>query len=1160
MKVQRASPSDVPRTFVGRERELTELSRSLDTATGPTGSGRVFLLTGEPGIGKTTLANAAAEHAMRHGFEAYWGRCWEGGGAPAYWPWIQVLRRCARERDLTALGPAFMPALQRIGTIVAPFADATGGSGSLPSPEHDESAPSRFALFDAVSTVLQRLADDHPMLLVLDDLHAADHDSLQLLQFLARDVESSRLVVVATYRAEEAERSGATAFFTAVARDGQAIQLRGLSEAEVADCVERIAGEQARSHVVNALHQATGGNPFFVGAVTRMLMAEERLHDEVIGNDLAGVTSLPIPSDVRDVIRARLSTLPAATVDALRMASVIGRGFTIATLGAMTATPVPELLETLRPAIEWAVLAPSQQTPGGYLFDHMLVRDTLYRELAPRTRAESHERVGEALQRLHADELEPHLGELAHHFLLALPTGDADRAIEFAERAAQRSLDLAAYDEAASLYEQALRALDAGGANAHRRCELLLGLGAARTRGGDTTGGRAVFLDAAALARELGEPEQLADAALGYAGKTGFHFSGRVDGVLVALLEEALAALPAGDSAARVQLLGRLSVALYWTDLHQRRDALSEEAVAMARRLNDPATLAMAIHSRRYAQWGPDDFERRLADGGQCVQLALEANDLELAVSAHKWRLTDLLELGDIMGVDREIMAHGSLAQRLHQPFQAGQTTQFQALRAIMRGRFDEGERLAAEARREGERVGNPLAHAVYAMQLLPVWRLQKRHQELSDVLGPAMAALPAHASVTARFALLDAELGDHAAANALVEQLVGDDLKDLRRDMMFLHVLAFITLVCAETGDDAHVERVYEMLAPYPGRIVVSGAPVLACWGPVDHYLGVLAALGGDADRAAQHFDAALKFDVRLGSPPLLAETRYEYGRLLRMRDLPDDRRRADALLTAAADTATIVGMPRLSERIDVLRAADGGSAAVASVPVTAPGGPVERIGDDDVPSSTRPDDHRSPSIPSLTAEGDYWTVQTASGVFRLKDMKGLHHLATLLANPRRRCHVIELSTVVDPDRQASPAASTAAFDETGGGYSLGFGDAGEILDEEAKRAYRERLLELDDVIAEAEANNDTERASRHREERDLLIDQLAQAVGLGGRSRRAASNEERARVNVTRAIRSAIRRITDRDADLGRFLDATIVTGTYCVFDPDQSSVHRL
>src|SRR5690606_7585638 len=144
-----------------------------------------------------------------------------------------------------------------------------------------------------------------------------------------------------------------------------------------------------------------------------------------------------------------------------------------------------------------------------------------------------------------------------------------------------------------------------------RRCDLLLGLGAARTRGGDTTAGRAVFLDAAALARDLDDAERLAAAALGYAGKTGFYFSGRVDDVLVALLEEALATLPTGDSVARVQLLARLSVALYWTDQHQRRDVLSEEAVAMARRLDDPATLAMAIHSRRYAQWGPDQFERR---------------------------------------------------------------------------------------------------------------------------------------------------------------------------------------------------------------------------------------------------------------------------------------------------------------------------------------------------------------------------------------------------------------------------------------------------------------------------------------------------------------------------------------------------------------------
>ena len=165
----------------------------------------------------------------------------------------------------------------------------------------------------------------------------------------------------------------------------------------------------------------------------------------------------------------------------------------------------------------------------------------------------------------------------------------------------------------------------------------------------------------------------------------------------------------------RVRLLGRLSVALYWSDLDGRRFELSEEAVAMARRLRDQATLALAIHSRRYAQWGPDNFEQRLADAAQSRTLAFEANELELAVSASRWRFTDLLEDGDVAAADRELDSHAELAERLHQPFLLAHTTQFRALRAIMQGRFARRR----VARRRGPRCrrsapATPLAGTVY--------------------------------------------------------------------------------------------------------------------------------------------------------------------------------------------------------------------------------------------------------------------------------------------------------------------------------------------------------------------------------------------------------------------------------------------------------------
>ena len=216
----------------------------------------------------------------------------------------------------------------------------------------------------------------------------------------------------------------------------------------------------------------------------------------------------------------------------------------------------------------------------------------------------------------------------------------------------------------------------------------------------------------------------------------------------------------------------------------------------MARRLRDQATLALAIHSRRYAQWGPDNFEQRLADAAQCRTLAFEANELELAVSASRWRFTDLLEDGDVAAADRELDSHAELAERLHQPFLLAYTTQFRALRAIMQGRFADGEALADEARVQAQRAGNPLAGTVYGPQMFPVWRQRGEHEQLDAFLRTALRSAPPHPATTSAMALIHAELGERETAAAMVEQLAAPGFGKFRHDMLFLPGLTHLTLV----------------------------------------------------------------------------------------------------------------------------------------------------------------------------------------------------------------------------------------------------------------------------------------------------------------------------------------------------------------------------
>ena len=1136
-------------TLVGRQRELGELAGAL--AGVARGHGRMFLLEGEPGIGKTHLATALSEHARTSNFTVLWGRCWEDGGAPAFWPWTQILRGLVSDRLDQTNGDTHEPLLARVAAIVPELAAVPGGTDA----DDQVVVTGRFALFDDVATILRQAAASGPLLLVFDDVHAADVDSLRLLQFVARDLPHGRIAIVATYRADDASHTGAGALLARMGRDGRVLPLRGLTEAEVGEFVEQIAGEPARSGVVRIVHRATKGNPLFVDSITHLLVAEQRLHD--LGSsspDSPGRVSLPLPPNIREAIGMRLAALDESTRDVLRVASVLGRSFTVSTLAAVLGRSPSDLVGLLDVSVEHGALTPITSIAGSYAFDHMLVRDTLYGELDARRRHELHRRVGTELESRYADDADRHATELAHHFLLAADSPDTVlRAVEAATRAGQRAMTLAAYDEAAELFTRALETFASSAVSEpRRRCDLLLALGAARIRSGDTTAGRAVYLEAASIARQHRLPEQLAAAAIGYAGMTGYYFSGRRDDTLVAILEEALDALPDGDSEMRARLLARLSVAVYWSDLDGRRFELSEEAVAMARRIRDRSTLAMTVHSRRYAQWGPENVEQRLADATQCLQLSLEANDLELAVSSRRWRFTDLLEDGDAPAAERELDAHDALAQRLRQPFLLGLSTQFRALWAIMQGQFAQGEALAVEARQLAERAGNPNAALVFGQQMFPVWLQRHRVDELGALLAAMRRAAP-HPATASAMALIEVELGDVESATAVLAQLATPGLTKFRHDMLFLPGLAHLSLLCARLGDDERAEHLYELLVPYAGRFVIAGAPAQACWGPVDHYLGILAAQSGVHEVAIDHFEAALYMNRRLGSASLSAQTRCEYGLLLRRHD--DLTPRAAEHLSAARRTAQALDMAGVLERLE--------SEGVAT-PAAPPDVPVLPVAERATAGSSA--DGVEVGTPggvacALRNNGEYWTVTTERGISHVRDSKGVHHLADLLSRPRRRVHVMELGGA--PPGTASSAiraASTGELDEAGLGYSDGFGDAGDVLDDVAKSAYRHRLEELDESIAEAERFNDIARASQLGEERDLLIDELSRSVGIGGRSRRAASATERARVNVTRAIRSAIRRIAEVDPIAGRHLDATIVTGTYCVYEPDRAVVHHL
>ncbi|HEY1537805.1 MAG TPA: AAA family ATPase [Solirubrobacteraceae bacterium] len=1124
--------------LVGRERELAELRNGLQGALA--GRGAMFMVAGDPGVGKTALADEIGTEAVAAGALVLWGRAWEGGGAPAYWPWLRIMRRLASERDLgaavDALGPEASRRLTRLlpGLVPAPVQSPVAHAG----PDPGDSQSARFQVFDAVTSLLRAAATQGPLVLILDDLHGADQQSLLLLGFLAVHVRDAPILVIGTYREAEVRLSSQLASLLGdVIHHGRRIPLRGMRERDVAEIVERIAGWRPPDGVVRAIHEATEGNPFFVDEVVRLLSAEGRLDSEL------RVAGLRIPDGVRETIRHRLAPLPERTRVLLRTASVIGREFKLDTLQRVCGLAPADLDDALGEAVELGVVAERTSAIGAYAFSHGLIRETLYDDIGPQRRSTLHRHVGIALEELYAADPEPHVSELAHHFFVASTAGELAKAIDYSLRAGRRAMSLVAYEEASLHYQRALQAYALQErADVPGRCELLLALGSAQSRAGNARSARDTFLSAAGLARRLEAPELLARAALGYgAGMGGFEL-GLVDDTLIGLLQEAREALGPVDGPLLAGVLGRAATELYYSDRAAERAALSEAAVAMARRLGDRAAIASSLSARFLTLWGPENSVQRLQIASEVVALGEQARDRELVLRGHVWRIVSLMELGDWVGVDIEVAIHARLADELRDPLHLWQVPLYEANRAMIDGRLGEAERLAAQAFATGRGAQSRNAAQLHAVQLFALRAVQGRLSEVEQSLEEFARRYPAAPVWRAASAFVLAALRRHDAARRAFEALCEGGLAEVPRDGEWLATVALLVSTGASLGDAQRTGELGELLAPYADRVVVAGRGA-SCFGPVSRFVGMAAAAAGRFDTAIVQYDAALQTAQRWGAEPFVAVIALELCDVLERAGVQGGARRARELHEQGLAIARQLELTGLVERWERPGDAERPATGRAEQPATAPA-PVAPAAAPGIPAATTAPDGRI----AFHRRGDIWTIGPPDGPVQLRHAKGLSHIVRLLAAPRVEFHALDLVAVAH-DRGASDANAAASGMEI---RPPGGGDAGPVLDAQAKAEYRARVGELQEEIEEAESFNDPERLAQAREELSFLLRELAGAVGLHGRDRRAGSEAERARVNVTRAIRTALKRIGEHDPGLARSLGSAIRTGLFCVYEP--------
>lgn len=1126
--------------MVGRAASLKALGDELERARRRK---RLALLGGEPGIGKTRLAAEFATRAHERGAIALYGRSTDGPDSP-YRPFVEALEHYLRHApDVRAsLEEAELRQLARI----LPATDA--GMPAIPDAEGSGTGSEQFLLFGAIASLIGRASSAAPLVLILEDLHWADGGTLLLLRYLISSPAELPALILGTYRPTDLAVDGPLAH--AIAELGREqrlsrLELNALSAADSLVLLTRLAGRGLQgpdADLAAALHRESAGNPLFLTELVRALLTSGSIREGAGGWSIdRDLRDTGLPPTLAEVIKHRVAGLGRGVGETLGAAAVVGQEFELELVESALSLSTDEIGEAWD-AAERAALIRAAGT-GRFAFNHPLVARALEEALSSRRRGALHREIAQAMEALGHD---GDAAEVARHWAEAVPA-EPLKARDWSQRAGRQALDRLDASAAVDWYLRALELHRKSGDDDDRaRCELLIGLGIGHRRLGDPAF-RETLLEASRLAERLGDNALLVRAAL--ANNGGFaSISGQVDEERVAILEAALHGVGESDTRERARLLATLAIELTFSGQWERRVQISDEAVDLARRLGESSTLAYVLTVRFVTIWMPATLDERLANTAEALRLADELGDPWAQFHALHWRHVGLMQSGAVAAATAAAAREQELAHRLGDPAARWIAAFDHGNLAMVAGRLDEAERLADEATGIAERSAQPGALPMFACQLSNVRYEQGRLAELQQLITEVVVEHPGIPVFRAILALAYVA-GDlrNEARNLLAVDLK-TEFVDLPADLTWLAAHVIYAHVTADLGDRRAAEVLYGRLRAWGGQFVYPG---LSGLGSVDHALGRLATVLGRFDEADRHLASALERAERIGAPLWLARAQLSSASLLLARDAPGDRPRNVALLEEAIAGARRVGAGAVERRARSLlehqramTVAAGGGGSGQRLRLRPPRVATTK-GTGEGPTGNRPLEGAGPR---LVQEGDYWTIRLDTFEVRLRDSKGIRYLARLLSSPGVEMHAVDLQAGHEAAGPKLPDGAAVELSVRRAGAE----DAGEFLDPEAKRRYRVRIDELREQIDEAERFNDPERAASAREEVELIGRELAAAVGIGGRDRKAASQAERARVNVTRAIRNTINRIADHDETLGGHLEAAVHTGTFCSYQP--------
>jgi len=912
--------------FVGRQREMGELKACLEDAL--SGRGRLVTLVGEPGIGKTRTALELATYAGLRQAQVLWGRCYEGEGAPPYWPWVQAIRSYVMDVDPEQLRSDMSAGAADIGQVVSDVRDRLPG---LETPPQLEPEQARFRLFDSITAFLKSAGRRQPLVLVLDDLHWADHPSLLLLEFVARELSNARLLIIGTYRDMELSRqhplSKSLGELTRSAAGGfQRVLLRGLSQEDVGRFIELASGITPPSGMVEAVHRQTEGNPLFVTEVVRLLVQEGELtQDPSTGSGRAegrDSWSVRIPEGVREVIGRRLDRLSERCNETLTIASVVGREFTLDQLSPLIEDiSADRLLEVMDEALSARVIEEMPRAVGRYQFTHALIQETLSDELSTTRRVRLHARIAESLEALYGGNSEAHAAELAQHFAEAQTVLGTEKLVHYSQLAGERALSGFAFEEALAHFQRGLSALgvpSTGSVSAadDRGAALLFGLGRAQAA---TLERYHLRTAVDSLRRAFDYYETIGDAVAAVAIAdypfplvTG-HRNGSAE-----LVSQALKLVP-GDSPEGGRLLSRLGQLIGQEEGdYEGAQAAFGRALTIARREGDVSLEMKTLTNSAYVDYNHMKFTEGLERSLEAIQLASRANEPFIEVAARFWAWDNLTFSGQLQALRPHAESMLVLANKLNDRYWLSSALFINENLCRFEGDFN----LAREYSDRALDISPMDTRCLYTRVVLEFdsgnsdqgATFLSRLLEVADLTAPGPGFEHAFPSLVipllARYAGISDQLpiGENASKVVLSSPSSTPWITRLARTGLGL------SAVVRQDAEEA--AKAYEALEKVRGTL----CSMVIC---DDRVLALLAQTMGNLDQALDHFEDALAFCRKAGYRPELAWTCCDYADLLldpstsSGRAVSDNRAKAMSLLDESLAISSELGMRPLMERV---------------------------------------------------------------------------------------------------------------------------------------------------------------------------------------------------------------------------------------------------